>query len=118
MPTNPYDPPNEPCEPPARAKNKLPPKTLGEALWRGGKAGWKWTTYIIGPVALLLFLVLKVLERNGYLVTTLMVYDTVLEVSADGTSLSLYLGSCFWGILVGTFVACVRYALGWRNKEA
>lgn len=114
MSVNPYEPPNNPGS--VSHPRLAPPGNLLEALWRGAKAGWKWTTYIVGPFALLMLIGALVLLALGYSLGRLRpTWDDVLFL---GNCFGFYLSSCLWGIVIGILIAGLRYGLGWRRPQA
>ena len=106
---NPYQSPADTVtaqEPPAETISK----TLRGAAWQGVRLGWKWTTIILGPIALLVLL-----GSIGSTIYLFSVRGTVIFTDPElrwavlkllGSSFGFYIGSCVWGIIAGLLV-CV-----------
>lgn len=107
---NPYESPKESSAVPPTPR--CAPKTVFEALWRGAKAGWKWTTYIVGPLALLMLVVVIL----GVVIKQWRGISEWNDFRMLGSPVGLYLSSCLWGIIIGTLGSAVRYGLGWRQQ--
>ena len=96
-----------------RAK-QAPTKSLKQAIWRGAKAGLKWTTYVIGPVAILCQIAFV-----AFLVFGLVTPDWD-EVIADHPLLILrflispfafYLACCVYGVIIAVAAKVIDYAV-------
>jgi hypothetical protein len=93
-------------EPPAETISK----TLRGAAWQGVRLGWKWTTIILGPIALLVLL-----ASVGLTIYLLAVRGPVIFTDPElrwetlkrlGSPFGFYIACCVWGIIAGLLV-CV-----------
>ncbi len=96
-----------------------PPRSLREAAWRGAKTGLRWTTYVVGPLALLMLTIGVVLE--GLLIAL----GQGLPRLADSKTRALLLGpfgfyivSCLWGVVIGVILGSTRYLVGRLRARA
>ena len=109
---NPYAAPQEePIDVPI-ASDK--PQSVVEAMREGAWAGFKWATYIVGPVVvLMLVLGVGVVAFEWVLRGKLPGYF-LLETL--GGAVGAYATSCMWGVIIGIFAAVLRYLL--RRRKA
>lgn len=106
--TNPY------ASPADTEASQKPPERIAETLrgaaWQGVRLGWKWTTIIFGPIALLVLfasvgLTIYLLAVRGPVIFT----DPELRwesLKRLGSPFGFYLACCVWGIIAGLLV-CV-----------
>jgi hypothetical protein len=84
--------------------------TFRYALWNGAWLGFKWTTYIVGPVAgLCLLLGIVVMEFEVSFGRGLAFLRTEDAAAALLAPFGLYLASCLWGVITGVAVAAVSF---------
>ena len=89
----------------------LPPTSFGQSLRHGAWLGFKWTTYIVGPIAALLLLIgIGLTEFDIFFIHG----PSALKREGTATALfgpfGLYLSSCFWGVVIGMAWGAIKFA--------
>jgi hypothetical protein len=87
-----------------------PVTTFSWAMVQGARLGLKWTTYIIGPIAVLCLLL--GLGLIGYRVVfvdgaAFLTWKNI-KVGVLGP-FGMYLVCCLWGAFLGTIIRCAAY---------
>ena len=85
------------------------PASLFGAVKQGAWLGFKWTTYIIGPLAVLALLITLVLLLAG--AAAIMQREGESILTLIGGPFGFYAVSCLWGIAGGVVVCVVTYLI-------
>ena len=109
MNENPYKAPNATTERRSWIRPITDPGSFGGALKQGVWLGFKWTTFIVGPLAvLMLILALGVVALTYILGTQNEDNESLLKMI--GGPFGFYAVSCIWGIVGGILVCTTVFA--------
>jgi hypothetical protein len=108
--TNPFAPPSSPLGDVSPRSPPRAPETVGQAMRQGLAASVKWTTYIVGPLMVLLFLFIVAIDylearRNGFASLW-----TTRRMAALATPVALYFVVLAVGVVTGPFLGILGYA--------
>jgi len=95
------------------------PQSVWAAAKRGAWLGLKWTTYIIGPVAVLFQEInLAVICYRIMMVDGFAYFTWKRTAPALFGPLGMYLCSCLWGCAAGVVVLCIVHFFQAADKDA